>query len=226
MDFLNLRKLQDADGVFDQSRQRTFKRNLCAMASMHDLGYLTLLAFYSFPFIEFITGVSIRFPHPLYVPIDFTAHSWIVYGMVYIFLCIPLHNLGQLVISSCLLWTHHCLNTSVTNFRFWESCSRKRSTMDRMKISFCLSRAFNVHLSRLKWLLWVSQTSLTSHLSTWVEPIRIFCNCSNKHLYKFWSYSFLMLMIQTQKQNWIRFVTKQKSFSVNSTMTKSKEGGL
>lgn len=71
---------------------------------MHDLGYLTLLAFYSFPFIEFIMGVSIRFPHPLYVPIDFTAHSWwIVYGMVYIFLCIPLHNLGQLVISSCLL---------------------------------------------------------------------------------------------------------------------------
>lgn len=67
------------------------------------LGLLDLARFLLVSVYRVHHGSSIRFPHPLYVPIDFTAHSWIVYGMVYIFLCIPLHNLGQLVISSCLL---------------------------------------------------------------------------------------------------------------------------
>lgn len=102
MSFINLRKRQDTESAFDNIRRQKFQHNLMLMIALHGLGYLIVLAFFTFPLLEFILGQSIRFSQPLYVPFDFAAYSWIWYGMMYIFVCFSTHNSGVLVITTCL----------------------------------------------------------------------------------------------------------------------------
>jgi hypothetical protein len=69
---------------------------------MHGLGYLICIAFFIFPLIEFVLGTSVRFPQPLYIPIDFASHFWAIYAVFYTFICFAIHNSGMMVITTCL----------------------------------------------------------------------------------------------------------------------------
>lgn len=102
MAFINSRKRRDSKAAFDDMRRQKFQHNLMLMIALHCLGYLIVLAFYTFPLIDFALGQSIRFPQPLYVPFDFAAHSWVWYSAMYVFVCFATHNSGVLVITTCL----------------------------------------------------------------------------------------------------------------------------
>lgn len=102
MEFINARKLEDCDGVFDNFRRQKFLQILMLSVFMHSLGYVITVGFFVFPLIEFALGESIRFPQPLYVPFDFATHSWIWYALMYIFICFSTHHSGQMVIATCL----------------------------------------------------------------------------------------------------------------------------
>jgi hypothetical protein len=113
MAFINARKLQDADGAFDEIRQKKYQKNFLTITILYGLGYIVMAGFFAFPLIEFAYKNSYNFPQRIYVPIDFASHSWAVYGAFYIFICFAIHNSGVLAITTCLHYMQiaECLTT-------------------------------------------------------------------------------------------------------------------